>query len=101
MDRTFKHPWKSKISLKIKVWMWLIWHDAIATKDNLLKNNWQGNAICQFCNGNESISHLFFNCHATKFVWSTVGQEIGAPSKPGSFTQFFWWFSQFMFAGNT
>jgi hypothetical protein len=29
--------WKSKIPLKIKLWLWLIWHDAIATKDNLLK----------------------------------------------------------------
>jgi hypothetical protein len=98
MDRTFKHLRKSEIPLKIKVWLWIIWHDAIATKDNTLKRNWQGNAICQFCNGNESISHLFFYCPAAKFVCSTVGQAIGAPSRSGSFTQFFWWFPQSMHA---
>jgi hypothetical protein len=38
-DRSFRHLWKSRIPLKIKVWLWLIWHNAIATKDNLLKRN--------------------------------------------------------------
>jgi hypothetical protein len=60
LDRTFKHLWKSKIPLKIKIWLWMIWHNAIATKDNLLKRNWQGGASCQFCNDVESIHHLFF-----------------------------------------
>jgi hypothetical protein len=59
IDRTFKHLWKSKVPLKIKIWLWMIWHNAIATKDNLLKRNWQGSAICQFCDGIETISHLF------------------------------------------
>jgi hypothetical protein len=26
-----------------------IWHNAIATKDNLLKRRWIGSASCQFC----------------------------------------------------
>jgi hypothetical protein len=37
VDRTFKHQWKAKIPLKIKIWLWLIWHNAIATKDNMLR----------------------------------------------------------------
>lgn len=37
LDRSFKHLWKAKIPLKIKIWLWLIWHNAIATKDNMLK----------------------------------------------------------------
>jgi hypothetical protein len=65
-------------------------------KDNLMKRNWTGNSICQFCTGDESISHLFFNCHAAKFVWSAVGQVIAAQSTHRSFTQFFWWFPQFL-----
>lgn len=32
VDRSFKHPWKARIPPKIKVWLWLIWHNAIATK---------------------------------------------------------------------
>ncbi|XP_071680257.1 uncharacterized protein [Lolium perenne] len=91
MDRSFKHLWKSRIPLKIKIWLWLIWHNAIATKDNLLKRNWVGSASCQFCQENETISHLFFECVAAKFVWSSVATALGAPDRPGSFTQFFWW----------
>jgi hypothetical protein len=60
MDRTFKNLSKNKIPLKIKIWLWMIWHNAIATKDNLLKRNWQGSATCQFCEDTETISHLFF-----------------------------------------
>jgi hypothetical protein len=96
LDRSFKHLWKSKVPLKIKIWLWMIWHNAIATRDNLLKRNWQGSSSCQFCNGTETISHLFFTCPAAKFVWSVVGRLIGAQTRPGSFTQFFWWFPQFV-----
>jgi hypothetical protein len=92
LDRTFKHLRKIKIPLKIKIWLWLIWHDAVVTKDNLLKRNWRGNSACRFCNGDESISHLFFNCPAAKFIWSVVGQVIGAPTRHDSF----WWFPQFI-----
>jgi hypothetical protein len=89
IGRSFKHLWKSKIPLKIKIWLWMIWHNTIATKDNLLRKNWQGIATCQFCESPESISHLFFSCAAAKYVWSAVGKMIGAHSRLGSFTQFF------------
>jgi hypothetical protein len=42
LDRSFKHLWKAKIPLKIKVWLWLIWHNAIASKDNMIKRGWGG-----------------------------------------------------------
>lgn len=44
------------------------------------------------------ISHLFFECVAAKYVWSTIGMAIGASDRPGSFTQFFWWFPQYVSA---
>jgi hypothetical protein len=33
-DRSFKHLWRAEIPLKIKIWLWLILHNAIASKDN-------------------------------------------------------------------
>jgi hypothetical protein len=39
VDRSFKQLWKARISLKIKIWLWIIWHNAIATKDNMKKGN--------------------------------------------------------------
>jgi hypothetical protein len=48
--------WKRKTPLEIKVWLWLIWHNAIATKYNLLKRNLDGDTpfnfamiVNQFC----------------------------------------------------
>jgi hypothetical protein len=57
-----------------------------------LKRNWSGSASCQFYHENETISHLFFECVAVKFVGSTVAMLIGASDRHGNFTQFFWWF---------
>jgi hypothetical protein len=28
---------RAKSPLKIKVWLWLIWYNAVATKDNMMK----------------------------------------------------------------
>jgi hypothetical protein len=37
----------------------------------------------------ESIMHMFFECDAAKYFWSSVGQAVGAPTRFGSFSQFF------------
>jgi hypothetical protein len=92
IDRSFKHLWKAKIPLKIKVWLWLIWHNAIATKDTMAERGWIGNLFCQFCDKKETILHLFFSCPAAKYVWSCVAKAIGASTRPRNFSQFFWWF---------
>jgi hypothetical protein len=34
--------WKIKIPLKFKVFLWLLYREAILTKDNLVKRNWRG-----------------------------------------------------------
>jgi hypothetical protein len=96
VDRSFRHLWKAKIPLKIKIWLWLIWHNAISTKDNMVRRGWIGSAKCQFCDENESILHLFFTCPAAKFVWSCVARSIGAPTRPSSFSQFFCWIPNFL-----
>jgi len=41
--------WKLKIPLKGKVFIWLLHHGVILTKDNLAKRNWQGTRQCCFC----------------------------------------------------
>jgi hypothetical protein len=50
----------SKFPLKIKVFMWPLYKNAILTKDNMLKRNWQGDQHCKFCDKDENIIHLFF-----------------------------------------
>ena len=83
--------WKAKLPLKIKIWLWLIEHNAILTKDNLAKKNWTGNMQCTFCNNPESIDHLFFECVTAKYTWSLVAFVLGASHRPTSFGQFWQW----------
>jgi hypothetical protein len=69
--------WKLKISLKIKIFSWYLRRGVILTKDNLAKRNLNGNRKCVFCSDDESIQHLFFDCHYAKFIWRVVSFTFG------------------------
>ena len=58
--------WKVQILPKIKIWMYLIEQNDILIKDNLARKNWSGDRKCVFCNENETIPHLFFDCDMAK-----------------------------------
>ena len=52
--------------------MWFLYRKVILTKDNLAKRNWTGNKCCSFCDIEELIQHLFFECPFAKLVWRMV-----------------------------
>jgi hypothetical protein len=64
--------WKLKIPLKIKIFLWLLFREAIFTKDNLVRINWQGNKMCCFYNSDEIVHYLFFDCVVAKFIWRVI-----------------------------
>jgi hypothetical protein len=64
-----KYIWKLKVPLKVKIFMWFLHNKAILTKDNLAKRNWNGYKKCAFCDSEESINHLFFDCPFARLVW--------------------------------
>jgi hypothetical protein len=68
INRSFKFLWNAKILPKIFFWLWLIWHNSIATKDNMTKRGWIGDTKCRFCKDKENIHHLFFLCPAVKYM---------------------------------
>jgi hypothetical protein len=74
-----KYIWKIKVPLKIRIFMWFLHRKVILTKDNLLKRNWQGNKSCVFCDKDESINHLFFECPLAKIIWRIVHMTFGIP----------------------
>jgi hypothetical protein len=90
--------WKSKIPLKIKIFLWLIQQNAILTKDNLSKRKWTGDIRCYFCNENENIEHLFFSCSVARYIWSLIAYTIKATCRSASFSQFWEWVSRYMLA---
>ena len=62
--------------LKIKIFMWYLLKGVVLTKDNLARRNWNGSLRC-FCMKNETIQHLFIECHYAKFVWRAVQFSLG------------------------
>jgi hypothetical protein len=70
-------PWKIKIPLKIKVFLWLLYREVILTKDNLVKQNWHGNEKCSFYISYETIQHLFFDLDLAKFIWRVIQIPFG------------------------
>jgi hypothetical protein len=71
-----------KIPLRIKIFMWYIKRGVVLTKDNLARHNWEGNRLCTFCAIQETIQHLFFDCHFARFIWRAVQVtfNIGVPN---------------------
>jgi hypothetical protein len=76
--------WKIRIPLKIKVFLWLLYREAILTKDNLVKRNWHGTIMCCFCDSPKTIQHLFFDCALTKFIWRAMQIIFGLSTPTNS-----------------
>jgi hypothetical protein len=66
----FNHKliWKLNLPLKIKIFLWYLVKGIIPTKDNLIETNWNGNKKCGFYNTDESIQHLFIECHFARHI---------------------------------
>lgn len=57
---------------RVQVFLWLLSHNKLMTKDNLAKRGIQKTPECVFCNEQESIFHLFFGCVVAQHVWRAV-----------------------------
>jgi hypothetical protein len=95
-NNTNKRLWEAKIPLKIKIFMWLIHGNAILTKDNLSRRNWQGDKRCFFCNVYERIEDLFFYCYVARYIQSLIAHIMGANCRPSSFEQFWIWVNRYI-----
>ena len=91
-----KWIWKAKLPLKIKIFLWQLFRNAILTRDNLVKRNWLGNPKCSFCQQNETAVHLFFGCSNAKTIWGTLGSVLGTATCPRSLWQCIVWLHKFV-----
>jgi hypothetical protein len=60
--------WSLKVPLKIKIFVWCLYKGVTLTKNNLARKNWQGDMKCSFCNADENIQYLFFDCPLARFI---------------------------------
>lgn len=64
--------WKCKIPLKIKFFLWQVFHNKLQIAGNLANKGWRGNINCFICDCVKSINHLFFKCHLARLVWGLL-----------------------------
>jgi hypothetical protein len=69
--------WSIVVPPKIHLFLWLVAYNKLATVDNLNKKGLMKNPQCCFCNENESVSHLFFECVVAKVLWKYVSEFLG------------------------
>lgn len=76
-DEAFRWIWKSRCTMKIKVFTWLLAADRINTRNMLHRRHYNvgNNVNCTLCGGGaeETVEHLFFECPFSANCWSSIG----------------------------
>jgi hypothetical protein len=57
----------------------------------MIRRKWKGDPSCYFCENEEFVTHLLFQCSMAKAVWAIVAHCIGASNIPGNFNQSWTW----------
>jgi hypothetical protein len=71
--------WNIVVPPRIHLFYWLLSHNKLATVDNLNLNKKGLNkpVQCSFCNEEETINHLFFECVVARAIWSMISEVLG------------------------
>lgn len=76
--------WKCKLPLKIKIFLWQIYHGKLQASAVLKRRGWKGDHRCSLCGVTETIDHIFFACPLGNFVWSCIRDTFGWDGFPSS-----------------
>ena len=58
------------------VFLWLAFKNKILTRDNLNKRRVVENLKCLYCDEEESVFHMFFECVVARQIWSDVADSF-------------------------
>jgi hypothetical protein len=87
-DKRMKKLWKSKLPMKLKTFMWLVFQDTIQSGVTLRRMKWKGNPNCVVCGKPESANHIFFYCVLARFTWECLREAMGWDRPPRSLQDF-------------
>ena len=88
VNKRLRGVWKSKLPMKLKVFLWQIFHDKLQTGAELKKRKWRGSEKCNLCGKLETVDHIFFSCVLAKFVWACFKEALGWERVPTSWQDF-------------
>ena len=68
--------WSLVVPPRVQVFLWLLAHNKLMTKNNLLKRGIEKPPECVFCLEQEMLDH-FFDCVVARKIWETVAIYFG------------------------
>jgi zinc-binding in reverse transcriptase len=71
----FVSIWKTKIPLKIQIFLWLVKRNRVLTKLNLKKRGSYGSTQCVFCSEEEFSDYLFVTCPYINSIWQWIARH--------------------------
>lgn len=86
--------WGICIPSRVQVFLWLLSHNELLTRDNLSKRKKLDDVSCIFCAEQESISHLFFECCVAANAWEVCSEILLAPVGSNFESVAWWWISK-------
>jgi hypothetical protein len=79
----WKLMWFSMAIPKLSFILWLVFHDALVTKQRMCAWGYAGPSNCLSCYGcMESCDHLFFHCGFSRRIWYSVIHDCGFSAPP-------------------
>jgi hypothetical protein len=88
VDVRMKSIWGEKLPLKIKIFLWMMWHDRVQTGEQLKRRKGKGSEFCKYCGKLETLDHLFFNCPISQLLWVWVRISMRWGQRPISLTNY-------------
>lgn len=76
-DALMADMWKSKIPMKVQVFIWMAFRDRIQSKIQLKKRRWSGPGECRLCGIEETTDHILFQCPVGCFLWVFIRETLG------------------------
>ncbi|KAK9988335.1 hypothetical protein SO802_028574 [Lithocarpus litseifolius] len=72
-----KWIWKLKVLPRIQSFIWMCFHNSIATRERLASRGLQVDTVCPMCNLHpETIIHLLRDCHVAASCWQSLGMGV-------------------------
>jgi hypothetical protein len=93
--QVWKNLWKIKSIPKHIHFSWRILHEKLPVKNDLFKRGISSDPLCVLCGEhNETISHLFMECHWSKQIWFASSLGVVFNSHDSMYVPFHKWLEE-------
>ena len=76
VDSTWSLIWKLKVSQKIQMFVWLLYHGKILTNEERMRRRMTDDPRCHCCRDKiEGLDHLFHACRDARLIWDKLLNE--------------------------